>query len=138
MPDRMSFDIKRCSRRILWYLYFIMRKGSTQKACCDLLSSDDQIPVSLPVTIPFVVSLSKSVCRNNPLQFERIVIPPCALCWCCSPYSERTLQPCTTHSQTVGQPDGHQLLCHHYDCVIAHQQQPQQQHRAQPTTASTA
>lgn len=79
MPDRMSFDIKRCSRRILWYLYFIMRKGSTQKACWDLLSSVDQIPVSLPAPSPSLSSypcLSQSAattpCSSSELWFRRV------------------------------------------------------------------
>lgn len=113
----------------------VAHKRHAETCCHQSTRSPSPSP---PVSVPFYIYLSESVCRNNPLQFERIVIPPCALCWCCSPYPERTLQPCTTDSQTVRQPDGRQLLCHHYDCVIAHQQQPQQQHRAQATTASTA
>lgn len=79
MPDRMSFDIKRGSRRILWYLYFIMRKGSTQKACWDLLSSVAQIPVSLPAPSPSLSSrpcLSQSAattpCSSSELWFRRV------------------------------------------------------------------
>lgn len=79
MPDRMSFDIKRGSRRILWYLYFIMRKGSTQKACWDLLSSVAQIPVSLPALSPSLSSypcLSQSAattpCSSSELWFRRV------------------------------------------------------------------
>lgn len=137
MNDRMSFDIKRCSRSsIVWYLYFIMRKGSTQKAetetCCH------QSPLSVfSLSTPRVLPLSESVCRKQPLAV-RVNSDSAAMRYAGALLLTRNahFNPAQSDSGTAIDV-GRQLLCHHYDCVVAHRQQQQQQQQAQAATASS-
>lgn len=87
------------------------------------------------LSTPRVLPLSASVCRKQPLAV-RVNSDSAAMRYAGALLLTRNahFNPAQSDSGTVIDV-GRQLLCHHYDCVVAHRQQQQQQ--AQAATASS-